>query len=180
MKQQPNIAEAQRWADEHAAKKCKSFTKRGSVGAQAIAIIELSNLMVDTRPDLVTKVVGPWEKRGEPPNNFGVLAIAARMVERGEQLPESLRLYIARVLRKVIRDAQRGTLMFRNGEIAWMLVELEKRGVPLFPNRDVGPRPGRTYGCDIVIKALEKSGIHVSQHLVEGAWRDWSRIFPRT
>ncbi len=69
--------------------------------------------------------------------------------------------------------------MFRNGEIAQLLLNLEKRGIPLFPNR-VGRRPGQTYGCDIVVEAFNKAGIRMSSATVERVWSWWSRVLVRS
>jgi hypothetical protein len=134
------------------------------------------------RPELITKFIddletGRWKL--DRSNHDLLCALAALILERGELPPKPLRDYVAEVLRQLIKKDQRGALMYRNGHIAHMLVQLEKRGIPLFPNR-VGRRPGQTYGCDIVVEAFNKAGIRISSATVERVWSGWSRVLVRT
>ena len=137
------------------------------------------------RPELVTKLIEDLEAQKlklDELNRCLLCALAARALERGELPPKPLCEYVAELLRQFIKwksQNQRGSLMFRDGEIAHLLLDLEKRSIPLFPNR-AGRRPGQTYGSDIVVKAFNKAGIRISLATVERVWSSWSRVLVRT
>ncbi len=179
---QSTIAEAQRWADQRAAALGERLTKKGHAKLVAPETAAFGASVMCARPEMITKLVDDLEtgrQKLDRSNHDLLCALAALILERGELPPKPLRDYVAEVLRQLIRKDQRGDLMFRDGEIAHMLLGLEKRGIPLFPNRD-SRRPGQTYGCDIVVEAFNKADIRMSSATVERVWSGWSRVLSRT
>ncbi len=184
---QSTIDEAQRWVDKRVAA-LGALTKKGDAKGHAKNVLELvafrASVMYE-RPELITKFIDDLETQRlklDELNSFLLCELAALALERGELPPKPLCEYVAEHLRQFIKwksQNQRGSLMFRDGEIAHTLLLLEKRGIPLFPNR-AGRRPGQTYGCDIVVKAFNKAGIRISSATVERVWSSWSRVLVRT
>jgi hypothetical protein len=182
---QSTIDEAQRWVDERVATLGGALTKKGDAKGHARNVLELVAFRASRmheRPELVTKFIDDLETQRQKFDELDHLLLcelAAIALERGELPPEPLCKYIAEHLRQFSHQNQPRGLMFRDGQIAHMLLDLEKRGIPLFPNR-VGRRSGQTYGCDIVVEAFNKAGIRISPATVERVWSWWSRVLVRT
>jgi hypothetical protein len=182
---QSTIVEAQRWADKRTAALGERLTKKGHAKLVAPETAAFGASVMYERPELVTKFIDDLEtQRLELDElNQGLLCeLAALALERGELPPKPVCEYVAELLRQFIKwksQNQRGSLTFRDGEIAHMMLLLEKRGIPLFPNR-AGRRPGQTYSCDIVVEAFKKAGIRISSATVERVWSLWSRVLLRT
>jgi hypothetical protein len=186
---QATIDEAQRWVDQCVAMLGKGLTKKGDPKGHTKNVLELVAFRASgmyERPELVTKFIDDLETQRQKFDELDHLLLcelAAIALERGELPPEPLCKYIAELLRQFINwkshQNQSPGLMFRDGQIAHMLVQLEKQGIPLFFNR-VGRRPGQTYGCDIVVEAFKKAGIRMSSATVERVWSWWSRVLVRT
>jgi hypothetical protein len=182
---QSTIAEAQRYVDKRVATLGESLTKKGDGKLLLETVTFGASVVYKRRPELVTKLIDDLETQRLKLDdlNQGLLCeLAALALDRGELPPKPLCKYIAELLRQFIKwksQSQRGSLMFRDGEIAHLMLLLEKRGIPLFPNR-VGRQPGQTYGCDIVVKAFNKAGIRISSATVERVWSSWSRVLVRT
>ena len=177
------IAEARRRVDERVAALGERLTKKGDAKSQPETITWAVSVMYE-RPEMITKFIDDLETQRQKLDTFnhGLLCeLAALSLERGELPPKPLREYVAELLRQFIKwksSQSGGTLMLRNGEIAHLLLGLEKRGIPLSPNR-ARRRPGQTYGCDIVVEAFKKAGMRMSPATVELAWKYWSRVLVR-
>ncbi len=182
---QATIAEARRKVDQRVAALGERLTKKGDAKLLLPQTVAFGASVMYERPELVTKLIDDLETQRRKPtelDRFLLCELAALALERGELPPKPLCKYIAEHLRQFIKwksNQSGGTLMFRNGEIAQLLLNLEKRGIPLFPNR-VGRRPGQTYGCDIVVEAFNKAGIRMSSATVERVWSWWSRVLVRS
>jgi len=179
---QATIAEARRRVEARVAALGEKLTKKGDAKSAPEVAAFGASVMYE-RPEMITKFIDDLEtgrQRFDRLNRDLCYELAAIALERGELPPEPLCKVVAVVLRQLIERNQRGSLMFRNGEIAQLLLGLERQGIPLFPNR-AGRRPGQTYGCDIVVEAFKKAGIRrVSVATVDSVWKDWSRVLVRT
>jgi hypothetical protein len=172
------IEEAQHWVDERVEMNKESLTKKGFAKA-ALNVNAFTALKIYEEPELLTKFVNDGNKH-EIGTMITLWELAALYLESGQLPPDLACKHAAELLRKIIKGIPyRGSLTFRDGEIVIMLLEIERRGIPLFPNPDPNPnasRSGQTYGCDIVIKAFKKVGIHISRPTVEKVWKTWSRL----
>jgi hypothetical protein len=179
MKLQSNIADTQRWADEYAAGACRSFTKHGNAQVTE-EVVRKAAADITKHPELLTTWIDNLlVKRNWKLDKFNhdiLCELAAIALERGELPPEALRKYAAEILRQGLKE-QRGSLMQRNGHIAFMLAQLQDQNIPLFPNRDGGRRLGRTYGCDIVVNVFKNAGVRISPALVEKVWNIWRPVY---
>jgi hypothetical protein len=186
---QSTIDEAQRWVDKRVATLGGHLTKKGDPRAHAKNVLELVAFRASRmyeQPELITEFIDDLETQRQKFDELDHLLLcelAAIALERGELPPKPLCKYTAVLLRQFIewksQKSERGGLMFRDSQIAHMLVDLEKRGIPLFPNR-ARRRPGQTYGCDIVVEAFNKAGIRISSATVERVWSSWFRVLVRT
>jgi hypothetical protein len=175
---QSNIDEVQQWADKLVAGVRHSLTKDGDAKSQPKVVTWTASKMrqrTELAKDLVERVLVKGDWLLNKFNHDLLCELAALALERGDLPPKPLCEYAAEVLRQDIKK-QRGTLQQRDGQIAHLLVQLRKQNIPLFPNRDVGRRPGRTYGCDIVVNAFKNAGVHLSPATVENVWRNWSPV----
>lgn len=180
---QSAIAEARRRVDQRVAALGERLTKKGNAKSQPETIAWAASVMYK-RPEMIAKFIDDLETQRQKLDTFNrclLCELAAIALERGELPPKPLCEYLAEHLRQFIkwRNQSGGSLIFRNGEIAHLLLDLEKRGIPLFPNR-AGRRPGQTYGCDIVVEAFKKAGLRMSSATVERVWSWWSRVLLRT
>jgi hypothetical protein len=179
---QATIAEARRRVDQRVAALGERLTKKGDAKLVAPETAAFGASVMYGRPEMITKFIDDLETQRLKLDRFNhdlLCELAAIALERGELPPKPLCEYVAELLRQLIKKGQRGSLRFRNGEIAHLLLDLEKRGIPLFPNR-AGRRPGQTYGRDIVVEAFKKAGIRMSSATLERVWKFWSRVLVRT
>src|SRR5262249_32119780 len=102
-----------------------------------------------------------------------LLEIVAIALDRGELPPKPLCEWAAKVLRGLIKDNARGTLLYRDACIAGLLIDLESWDFTLFPN-PAGKRQGQVYGCDIVIEAFKKIDIDLTVDIIKNVWKEWS------
>jgi hypothetical protein len=178
---QATIAEARRRVEARVAALGEKLTKKGNAKSAPEVVAFCASVMYE-RPELITKFIDDLETgKLDQLDRFNrdlCYELAANALERGELPPEPLCKAVAVVLRQLIQRNQRGTLMFRNGEIAHLLLDLEKRGIPLFPNR-ARRRAGQIYGCDVVVEAFKKAGMRISPATVELVWKHWSRVLVR-
>jgi hypothetical protein len=171
------IEEAQRWVDERVAMNQESLTKEGAA-ATALKIDAWTAGKICEQPERLMKFLDDLEsqKLGNTSSTCNILfELAALYLERDQPPPQPLGKFVAKTLREASTKLQRGSLVYRNGEIAVMLAQLKKWGFPLFSTRNA-PRSGQTYACDIVIKALEKVDKSMSSEALEKIWRTWSRF----
>jgi hypothetical protein len=179
------IDAARRYADGYVAHGRRILTKDGAAETMPERIAWEAEAVVAPRLDTIMKSFNDVQARGRLDEwlerKFNDIArrdvlfeFVAQALERGELPPKKLCEYAAKVLRQVIKGNVRGTLLYRDTCIASLLISLESWGFPLFPNR-AGRRRGQTYGCDIVIEAFKKIGIHFSEHTVEQVWNVWKR-----
>jgi hypothetical protein len=178
-----SIAEARRRVDQRVAELGERLTKKGHVKFAPEVVAWAASVMYE-RPKMITKFIDDIETQRQKLDRFNrdlLCELAAIALERGELPPKPLCEYVAELLRQFIKwkNQRGGNLIFRNGEIAHLLLDLEKRGIPLFPNR-ARRRPGQTYGCDIVVEAFKKAGMRMSSATVERVWSWWSRVLVRT
>ncbi len=167
---QATTAEAQRWANQLIVDVGQRLTKDGDaksrpkVVARSAAIKYRHGWVADFVKEKLETQTG---RINEFDHNL-LCELAALALERGELPPKALCKYAAQVLREGIKN-RRGNLIQRDDWIVFMLRELQIRGIPLFPHRD-RPRPGQTYGCDIVVKAFRNADIVMTLATVENAW----------
>src|SRR5262249_12230600 len=102
-----------------------------------------------------------------------LLEIVAIALDRGELPPKPLCEWAAKVLRGLIKDNARGTLLYRDACIAGLLIDLESWDFTLFPN-PAGKRQGQVYGCDIVIEAFKKIDIDLTVDIIKNLWKESS------
>jgi hypothetical protein len=166
------VDEAQRWADWWVELNQESFAAERTGKTELMITARTASKMYQ-QPKLLTTVLEDLESQGSKDRESSNVLheLGAQYLERGELPPEPLRKFLVQVLRAAIKT--RSSLVFRNAEIACMLLRLEEWDFPLFPNRDA-PRAGQTYARDIVVKAFKKVGINISSATVEKVWKDWS------
>jgi hypothetical protein len=164
---------AAKYAPEHVAWEAELSLAHGQLEAITKAF---NNAQARGRLDKWLDRVGPFDD--STTTRDVLLEIVAITLERGELPPKPLCEYAAKALRQVIKENVGGSLLYRDTCIAGLLIDLESWGFPLFPNRSPTssrPRPEQTYGCNIVVNAFKKAGIHLSVGTVEQVWKVWSR-----